>query len=785
MLANYLSIAARNLVRRKGYVAIGVVGLATGMACCLLILLLVLDELSYDRFHEHASRIYRAVEVGEHPSATTPGPLGPAMLSELPDVEQAVRFRQSVRQAFRRPEGTGLYHSVLYVDPSVFKVFTLPLDAGDLWDSLSDPSSAVVSREMARAHFGDQDPIGQSLEHETGRTYRVAAVLKSVPGNSHFRFDCLLPYSNVRHQYNMEVWTVNKVHTYVLLKEGADPSKISGTLSSFVEAHGGNARPRQLQPITDIHLHSKLSGELAPNGDIAYVYIYTAAALFVLLIACVNFVNLATALSVTRAKEVSVRKTIGAGRLQLVFQFWTESVILAVASLMLGVAMTELVLPTFGELVGRQLVLVPPGGLPALLGISAVVIGVGILSGGYPGFVLSRVEPWETLKGRFSRSGSRGSFRKALVVCQFGATVVLIVAATTASRQLGFLQQHDPGFRKEQIIVLPIPENVRDRYGQMREELLRDVSISRVCGTAYRIGLGRGFGGIRMRIEGTHKDHEDWPALPVDYDFLATFGIQLVAGRDFSTALESDSRDAYLINEAAVKILDWGTAENALGRRLSRYDDKRRGAVIGVIRDFHFDALHHPVRPFSAHVSVPQGFRWLYVRTSGANIADAVENIRQVWLKVCPDAPFEFAFLDDSIDRLYQTEQKMVRVFRWFSSLAIIIACLGLLGLAAFSAHERTKEIGIRKAVGASSQSILGLLYGELFRLVLLANLIAWPLAFLAMTEWLDTFAFHTKPEVSVFLLAGGVVLAVALLTVSYHALRAARSNPVEALQYE
>jgi putative ABC transport system permease protein len=813
MLINYLKIAWRTLRKQRGFAFINIFGLAVGLACCLLIMLYVLDELSFDRYNTKADRIYRVhsdIKFGGNDMrfAVSPDPLGPTLKNDYPQVEQFVRLHQRGTWLVKRAgEAMNLREdNITFADSTLFDVFTLPLVSGDPKRALAEPNTVVISESAAKRHFGSQNPMGQTLIFGNNRNYRVSGVMRDMPHNSHFRSDFFI--AMLSDDYPWGQWLSNNHHTYILLKPDrsgapADPTVLARNFDAVIDKYvgpqtlqlvgttmeqfrkAGNQMTFWLMPLTDIHLHSKQQIELAPNGDIQYVYIFSAVALFILIIACINFMNLATARSANRAKEVGVRKVMGSERKQLIGQFMTESVLTTTLAMLLALCLVAVALPGFNTIAAKEMSLgqlVSPYYLPGLV---ALPILVGLLAGSYPAFFLSSFRPITVLKGRINVSFKSVGLRSGLVVFQFAMSVVLIVGTIIVYRQITYIQTKNVGFNREQLLT------IRDVYslGKQSEALKQDIlrlpgvvsgSISGFLPTpSDRNDSGFFAEGQPNMNKGVNMQH--WG---VDYDYVKTLGMQVIKGRDFSQSFGSDS-SAMLLNETAVKILGF---KDPIGKRVWRFDDaagktRKIYTVIGVIKNFHFESLRRNIGALSLVMDKSTGSATF--RLSSANLPVLMKQIEAKWKELAPGQPFSYQFMDDSFDEMYRAEQRIGTIALTFAALAILIACLGLFGLAAFMAEQRTKEIGVRKVLGASVPSLIGLLSKDFLKLVLIAIVIASPLAWYAMHTWLADFAYKIDIEWWMFALAGILAIGIALLTVSFQSVRAALMNPVKSLRSE
>ncbi len=804
MFKNYLKIALRNLLKYKGYSLINILGLAVGMASCILILLYVHDELSYDQHHEKAEQIYRVTREwfnsdgssSLHLGHVAP-PIGPLLKNDFSDIRQMVRITDGNNPLIRHQDKVFQEDRFYFADPNIFEIFTLPLFKGDPQNALADPNSVVLTSAMAQKYFGDEEPLGQVLNLDGRADLKVTGVMQEVPANSHFHFDFLGSMKLLEQVFGddeFKNWGSNNYATYLLFPQNYAVENFKKAIPDFIGRHhpdGKEAIPKttlHLQRLTDIHLHSQLDSEIEANGNIVYVYIFSAIAFFLLLIACINFMNLATARSANRAKEVGLRKVVGAERQQLIKQFLGETVFMALIALLLAVVLVEAALPKFNAFAGKELALRSQGIFFILASLLGVTLFVGIVAGSYPAFFLSHFQPLAVLKGQKIGS-TRSRFRSVLVVFQFAISIILIVGMGIVYNQLEYCRNKNLGLNKEQIVVLPADQNIVRRYPDIRNQLLQHPQIAGVA-ASKRVPSGRlldSSGG--SVIDGEKSEPLDFRIanVRVDHSFIETYGIQMAAGRNFSTEFPTDSTEAFILNETAVKKIGWPSPEAAVGKPF-QYGN-RRGRVIGVVKDFHYESLHQPITPIILLIA-PQSFNSISVKIRAAQTADiaaTLDFLKQKWQEYRPNFPFQYSFIDERYEQLYQSEHRLGQIFGTFSLLAVFIACLGLFGLASYTAEQRTKEIGVRKVLGASLGNIVLLLSKDFARLVAVATLFSWPIAYFAMSRWLQEFAYriNINHQLATFLLAALLAFAIALLTVSFQAIKAAMTNPVEALRYE
>ena len=789
MITHFVKVALRSLMRHKVYSSLNIIGLALGMACSILILLYVRFELSYDRYHENADRLYRLATRVEGASydgiAKVTGPWGPAVKQELPEVEEIARFVFFGQTLMERGEQRLYETGGLFADPAVFSMFSFPFLKGDKSTALLEPNTMVLTRELAERYFGEDDPFGQTIMVNGDVPYTVTGILDDVPPNSHFTFTFLASMGSLNHPDRDHWVRWNQFYTYLLLKEGASPEVVAAKIPAILQKNMGEQGARYrpfLQPVTEIHLTSNLFREMAPNSNVMYLYVMSAIGLFLLLIGCVNFMNLSTARAANRGKEVGMRKVTGANRLALAGQFMGESLLMSILALFGAVALVELLLPTFNNLVGRHISVAWLSDFPLFGALIGITLFVGIVAGSYPALILSSFKPTEVLKGQWR--GSKGVFiRKALVVFQFAISAFFLAGSGIVYDQLEFIQTKQLGFNQEQLVVIPIREpSLAFRSAAIKEELLRNPSITSVSITANMPG-GSDFG-IPCVPEGVPPDQlPPIRIFAVDHDLLPTFQIPMASGRNFSKVIASDTSAAFLINEEAARQLGW---ENPIGKNIAMPAIGRAAApVIGVVKDYHFRSLREQIAPAVFFIPPPNWFSTFVVRVNPARTSEALQYLDEKFAEFDPAHPFAYTFFDEQFGRLYQAERSIGEMITFFTILAVVIASLGLFGLSAFSAEQRTKEIGVRKVLGSSVASIVGLLSRDFLKLVLLANILAWPLVFLAAQWWLGSFAYQTEIRVLTFVGAGLMGLLIAFITVSFQCMKAAWANPVEALRYE
>lgn len=811
MLKNYFKIAWRNLVRNRVFSAINIAGLAIGLASCMLISLYVIDELSFDRFHEKANRIVRTTFKGTmqggiiNESHVMP-PTAAALKADYPEVLESTRLRQGGKPLVLLNNKLYNDERLAFIDSNFFSVFTLPFVEGNPKTALLEPNTIILSETTARKYFGEADAIGKIVTFKDwNKTFRVTGVMKDIPSNSHFRFDLLGSMATVD-EAKANSWMTSEFFTYLVLPEGYDYKRLEAKLPATIDKYispqlkqsmgvtmaefrkQGNNLELKLQPLTDIHLHSDFQYDLDVNGDVTYVYIFGAVAVMMLLIACINFMNLSTAGSSKRAREVGVRKVMGSEKSELVGQFLTESILLTSLALVLAILLSIIALPVFNELSGKNLSLqwdAVPGLIPALIGFG---LFVGIFAGSYPAFFLSSFKPITVLKGgssviKFSSSGKSFNLRSGLVVFQFFMSIILIVGTTVVFQQLQFIRNKKLGYNKDQVIVIPT-WSLGKNMEAFRDGLIHDSRIENVSLSGYVPAGPSDNNNFTVNPDGKTDQMVKTLRYEVDYNYLATLGMEMARGRNFSKEYGTDST-GIIINETAVKTFGW-TPENALDRMITRNDNQGNKAtyhVIGIVKDFHFRSMHERIGPLV--MTLNNGWGWMMVKTRSAQVSGLLAAMKKSWDGFHSDMPFSYTFLDERFNETYKAEQKTGQILGTFAGLTIFVACLGLFGLATFTAEQRTKEIGVRKVLGASVAGIIALLSKDFLKLVIIALLIATPAAWWLMDRWLEEFAYKIDVTWWMFALAGVLSVLVALCTISYQSVKAALMNPVESLRSE
>ncbi len=813
MFSNYLKIALRNFLKHKNYSLINIFGLACGMACCILILLHVQDELRFDTFHAKVDRIFRVVEKrstneGEVHAAFTVPPLGRALQNDFPEVVETVRFFIGWRLTVKQGEGRHIVRDYFFSEPSFFRTFDFPLQQGDPQTALAAPRSIVLTEASAQRFFGNENPLGKTLQLEAedfpefGKgDFIVTGVLRDPPHNSHLDFGMLVSLSTLDafpdiHQA-LQSWNPSGfgAATYVVLDSDKQRAGLEAKLADFSNKYRGAEvsarRQLYLQPLRDIHFYSgHIAAERNKNeGELGYVYIFALIAAFIALIACINYMNLATARAMHRAKEVGMRKVIGANQQQLIGQFLGESLGITFVALLVALVLVEIALPAFNALASKKLALDFSSGWGIFAGLLVIALLLGLISGSYPALYLSRFRPIMTLKGALRAGAGAARLRRGLVVAQFALSLIMIVATFVVYQQLQYVRHKQLGFNQEHLVVIDINhDDVQANFTTIKTEFLRDAAVRSVTVSSRVPGDWKSFRQIQVVKEGAADTETQAMSFNgVDEDFLRTYEIDLVAGRNFSRELASDSA-AVLLNETAARML---FGEVPLGKIIRVPARPFQGQVVGVVKDFHFQSLHDQIGPLVMGL-MPKGGRhalhgidYFSLRISTAHVPETIAFITKVHEQFDRVNPIELDFLDKWWGNLYQRDERVGKIFGAAATLAILIACIGLLGLSAFMAEQRTKEIGVRKVLGASVASIVALLSKDFTRLVLVGTLVASPLAYYAMQKWLQSFAYRIEIGWIIFIAAGTFTAMIALLTVSYQALKAAMGNPVEALRYE
>lgn len=803
MLKNYLKITIRNIVKHKGYFSINIIGLAVSIAACILISLWVVDELSYDRFNRNADRIYRVYMSGrvnkqDLSFAQVPAPLGETLHQECPEVEAYTRIWSQGNSPVIRYGGKifNEKHS-LYVDSTFFKVFTTEFITGNPKIALVQPGTVVLTESTAHRYFGDTNPLGKILNLDKYQNYTVTGVIKDFPIESHFHFDLLGSLSTIDKSKSSS-WLESQWYTYLFLKQGTNIPEFQKKLNDeYIKYLGpqllaysgitlkqlemtGSKVGLFLQPLKSIHLHSKLGFEIESNSSMDYIYIFSSIAIAILLIACINFVNLSTAQSERRIKEVGIRKTLGSSKSKIAFQFIMESVITSLVASVLAIGIVEFMLPLFNAIADKKIALNLISNIYTIPIILFLAILTGLLAGFYPAFYLSSFQPAQVLKSNLVKGRRKGILRDGLVVLQFSISIILVIGTFIIHNQMKYIQNKDLGFNKEQIITLKT-SSIGDNIFSFEHELMSNSSILGVSNSSTIPGQTAYMSSYKLKGDPkTQMKDSHW--MNSDYNFIKTYKIKMASGRFFSSEHPSDTM-AVVINEAAAKAFG---IKNIEGKYLTYPSDIPDYKIIGIVKNFNFKSLHEAVFPLVIQPYKLKDYGdYLSIRIKPGNYTKTITFIKNTWGKYAGDEMLNYSFLDQDLNKMYLSDQRTNKIAAIFSVLAIFIACLGLLGLATYVTEQRTKEIGIRKVLGASVPEIVTMLTKEFTRWVVIANIIAWPAAYYFMNKWLQDFAYKADLSIWIFILAGLLALIIALLTVSINAIKAATANPVKSLKYE
>lgn len=810
MLQNYFVIAFRNLNKHRFYTLINIAGLAVGVASCLIIMLYVFNEMSYDKHftdHERIFRVQTEIKFGDNHllMSVTPGPLSETLQKDFPEVEASARFWNQATRIFTHGEESYKEPNSIMADSSLFDVIALKFIAGDPKTALREPNTMVINRKTAEKYFPNEDALGQTLI-TNNTNWKITGVIENIPDNTHFNFDFIL--SLITNPYNKDTqWTSNNFLTYFKIAPGTDPKALEAKFPKMIDTYvtpqartifgndftmegffaQGNKFEYTLMPLDDIHLRSDRLGELGANSDITYIYLFGAIAAFILLIACINFMNLSTARSSNRAKEVGVRKVMGSFRSHLVKQFLMESVMLSVFSFVTAFAIAWAVLPLFNELARKELSL-PFGSSIFWLSIGACALLTGFLAGIYPSLFLSAFKPVSVLKGNVARGTKSGIVRGALVVFQFWISIVLVVGTIAVNRQLDYIQTKKIGFNKDQVIVIHDAYALKDQLQSFKEEVEKDSHIKSGTISSFLPVDGSSRSDQSYWPEGKSPTEDNMVSIQtweVDYDYVKVLGMKIIDGRDFDRNRISDS-SGVILNQAAARA--FGYLNDPVGKKITTFNDSdlktfRLRTIVGIVEDFHYESLRTAIGPLAMFIEPSTGS--ISFSFEAKNTGEIIEMIEAHWKKFGPGVPFDYSFLDEDFGRMYAAEQRLGDIFTVFAVLAIIIACLGLFALTAFTAEQRTKEIGIRKVLGASVPGIVVLLSREFGKLILIAFVLATPVAWYLINLWLENYPYKTEIGVFVYLIAGASAFLIAWLTMSYQSIRAALANPVKSLRSE
>jgi putative ABC transport system permease protein len=780
MFKNYLKIALRILKRHKGYSFINIFGLAVGMACTIIILLWVQDELSFDRFHKNGDNLYKiTVTLNQNTWNSSPWALISFLKKDFPEIEKGSwYYRTTVNTRYQER----MYNErIALVAPEFFEMFTFPHIKGDARTALADLNSIVISEKAAAKYFGNDDPVGKIIQLDNEVDLTVTGVIKNVPLNSHMQFDLVTRPEVFIPKDRLQKWHMD-CPSYVLLSKGANYHEVVRKISNSINQY--DPQPTKyavgLQPLKKIHLYA-LNG----TDPFVYVYIFSAVALFVLFIACINFMNLSTARSAMRAKEIGMRKVIGAARKDVIKQFFNESILLSFMALVIAIILVYFFLPLFNTIAEKQLTLDLTGNYKIGIGLAVIALITGLVSGTYPSLFLSSFQPVTIMKSSIAKGGKSHFLRRALIIFQFTTAVILIISTSVILKQMRYIRALDLGFNRNHMITVSLDDDLLSKYESVKQELLKNEDIINVS-AANSLPLNiRNYNTVYW--EGRGRDQAVMiPFVCVDYDYFETFNMKMIQGRSFSREYSTDMQN-YIINETALKMTGY---EDPIGKMYATVKDRKdskndKGILIGVVKDFHGTSLHNEIQPiiFFLYDMLPK--RQLVVKINPSNIPSTIEHIQSTLATFSPDFIFEYRFLDDEFHRMYMREANLQKLLEYFTFLAIFISCLGLFGLASFMSEQRTKEIAIRKILGAKTASIIAKLSKEIVILVILANIIAWPVAAYFMNSWIGSFAYRTNIGVMEFILSAIIALGIAILTVAYQSIKAATANPVDSLRYE
>jgi putative ABC transport system permease protein len=789
MLINYLKVAVRSMLRNKILACINIAGLAIGLTAGIFIYMWIQDELSYDRFHEHAGDIYRVVETQFYRGepflvAVAPGPLAAQLKSDYPEIVNAVRIRLNGREILRYGENKFVEKRILFADREFFEMFSFPFVMGDPGKALSDPNCIVLTESMAAKYFQDEEPLDKNLVVNDQLSFRVTGIIRDVPHNSQLQFDCVIPFETLRTAYNqgqnMDNWGSNSYHTYIRLQKGYPYRSLDEKIKNLLKTYYPQSNTEfNLQPLTDVNLYAgnKYAADIGGHGDILYVRLSSLIAVIILLIACINYMNLTTARSGNRAKEIGMRKVVGARKAAIIRQFMGEALVYALIAFVVSLVLVELLLPVFNNLSQKDLSLSLRDNIALYGRMLLIALITGIVSGSYPALYLSAFRPASVLKGTLF-SGKKGTLvRKCLVVLQFSLSVILIIGTAVVHYQIRYIHNKQLGLDKENLAYVVLQREAWTRYDALKSRLLEMPSVAAVTRTTE----------LPLTLSSSHSGF-DWEGkdpletilfhvVGVDADYADAFKMEIVEGRFFAEGFFGDS-DAVVVNEEAAEII--GGKESVIGKTITEQGQRR--TIIGVLKNFHFKPLQLKIEPL---VMDQDPGSYMVIRIHPGDIQTTLAALEESYSEIVPEIPFEYGFVDEDYDRMYRVIERMGVLFNYLSVLAIFVSCLGLFGLASYITEKRTKEIGIRKAYSASVTDIVLLLSRQFLKWVLIANVIAWPIAYIAMKRWLQTFAYRTDMGVEIFVLTSLGAFVIALVTISWQTIKAARGNPVDSLRYE
>ena len=813
MLKNYFQIAFRSIFKQKGYSFINISGLAIGLACCILIMLWIQNELSYDNYNIHKDRIYRI----ERSFLRQDGSIGntfcslapsfvPLLKQEFPEIEYIARFVQNM-SVVNVDEKTFTEEKFFLAESDIFEILTIPFISGNPKTALNDPNTIVISESISKKYFGNENPLGKRIKVDDSQFYEITGVFRDMPLNSHVHFDFLGSMITLKGKfitdgedyfYGTRNFSDNVTSVYLRLAEGIDPDALSGRIPGFLDRHLGTRTDDKgnifkasqfnrldFRKISDIHLNANTRNELEINGDTKYISFFSIIAVFILIIACVNYINLATARASRRAREVGLRKVVGAGRTPLVIQFLVESIIISLIALLLGILISIIILPYISAFAGSGIkisAIFHSMNIAVILGIFLFTV---LLSGLYPALYIAGFKPSTILRGAITHGKKGMRLRKTLVVIQFAISIILIINVGITFMQMNFLQNADLGFDKENIILIPANDKVLQNWNTFKQNLInKNEIVSATLSKRAPAGRLLDAPGFTILINGEKRTNPfSMPHNRVEFDFFKTYGMKIIAGRNFSDSITTDERESFIINETAVKNLGLKNPGEAIGLPILECNG-RNGSIIGVVADFNYESLRQKIVPIITYIA-PEQANTISIRIKPGNPQKTVEQIRNEWQKFLPGLPMEYEFLNSRLAALYKNEERMMQMFEYFSILAILIACLGLFGLASYTTEQRTKEIGVRKALGASIPGIVVMLSKQFTKWVFLSNIIAWPIAFYFMNKWLQSFAYRIDIGIWIFIFSAIISFFIACITVVYQSIKAANVNPVKSLKYE
>jgi ABC-type antimicrobial peptide transport system permease subunit len=783
MIKNYLKIAIRNLFKYKGYSFINISGLALGMACCILIFLWVRDELSYDRFHKNYEEVYRVLIDDQFQStyAVTPPPLAPLLKSKYPEIVDVVRLKLEGSMILKVEDDVFSEKDFLFADQSIFDIFSFEFFKGNPQEAFSSPDSILLTKRMSKKHFGDTDPIGKTLTLNNQFDFTVTGILKNIPENSHLKFNFLINFPVLKKfGKNIEGWGNYGYNTYVRLGKGIAYQPVSSKIKGeLIRPNTLERITLRLQPLKEIRLYSSSVRSWRGGGDIQLVYIFSLIGLFILIIACINFMNLTTARSSNRAREVGMRKVTGAGRGEIIKQFFGESILMSIIAVFLAIILVYLLMPFFNNLCGKQLSLGLFTQGDIFFYLAAITLFTGILSGIYPALFLSSFQPTKVLKGTVTSVSGKYWLRKVLVVTQFSLSILLIIGTIVVFNQLNFLKNKKMGFDKEHLAYIRMPVKLNNLVQPLKNNFLSHPNVIDVsAASSLPVNPLASTEGVDWEGK-TPNDKMLIHFTFADYDYTKTLKLQMAQGRYFSRGFGTDATKAFVLNETAIKTMGM---TSPIGKWFTMWDQK--GIIIGVVKDYNFRSLHRKIDPLIIMLT-PQRYSYFLLRLKSELIPETLNDLKKKWRKAAPGLPFDYGFIDDRINNLYRSEQQVGSAFFYFTLLSIIISCLGLFGLASFMAEQRKKEVGIRKILGAPIKGIVILVSKEFLKWVLLANLIAWPVAYYSLNKLLQNFAYRINIDISTFLISGLLAASIALLTVSYQSIKTALTNPIDTIKYE